>query len=232
MTYFCHFFIVKDMNAIRIGLATAIAFYATRFLYEKRSATFLFLVVAAAFFHVSALLLLVPAMLIKLQPNRTQLVITAISVVLIAAFFHLSQLISSLVSVGFVSYKLALYSGAAMYNYSLSLFDIVNTRNLVLTAFCLYFWNDLRSFDKKFEFCFYFFLCGVLFRIIFHDFAIVAGRGYASISMFEYIIIPSVFMYLFGGRWGYVSIFAFSLLTMSLDLFVNTSWSGGVRYFG
>jgi hypothetical protein len=232
MVYFCHFFIVKDMNAIRVGLATAIAFNATIFLYERRVWPFVALTLVASLFHVSALLTFVPALFLLFKPNRKTFIVAAITIVGIAATIHLSRLLIPLIGLGFIGYKLALYSGADMYNYAVPLLDIVNLRNLGITVICLLFWDDLCKYSDKFKFAFYFFFSATFFRILFGDFAIIAGRGYSAISMFEYIIIPIVFMYLLGKRFGYLSVFAFSLATLTLNLFVSKSWMGGVPYFG
>lgn len=232
MIYFCHFYIAKELNAIRVGLATAIAFYATRYFYEKRNGSFILLVILASCFHLSALLIFLPAIVVRLDPGRRVLAVASIVILVIASLFHLSQLITPLFQIGFVEYKLSLYSGTQIYNYAIPLLDPVNVRNLAITAFCLFAWEDLCKFDEKFKFAFYFFFSATFFRILLGDFAIVAGRGYSALSMFEYITIPMVFIYLFRNRIGYIMTFALSLLTLSLNLFVSTAWSGGVGYFG
>ncbi len=232
MVYFCHFFIVKDMNAIRVGLATAIAFNATTFLYERRLLPFVLLTILASLFHVSALLTFVPALLLVIKPSRRTFAIAGVVVIVIAATVHLSRLLIPMIGLGFIGYKLALYSGAGMYSHAVPLLDVVNLRNLGITAVCLVFWDKFCENSDKFKFAFYFFFSATFFRILFGDFAIIAGRGYSAISMFEYVIIPMVFMYLFGKRLGYFTVFAFSLATLTLNLFVSKSWSGGIPYFG
>ncbi|MCO5413246.1 EpsG family protein [Ralstonia mojiangensis] len=232
LIYFCHFYLAKELNAIRIGLATAIAFFAAKYLYKGRHALFVALVLFATSIHVSAALAFLPAILIWLAPQRRMLIFLSLGVVILSMSIDLSKVVTPLIGVDFLSEKMALYGGAQEYNYELSLFDVVNVRNMILIAFGLVYWENLKRFDSKFQFCFYFFLGAALFRIMFGDFAILAGRGYAAISMFEYIVMPLMFEFFLGRKLGYVLTFILAALTLSLNLYVSTGWSGGVPYFG
>lgn len=232
LIYFCHFYLAKELNAIRVGLATAIAFVAVKYLYQKRRVLFLVLVILAGTIHVSSLLVFLPAVLALLAPQRRILVLLSVGVLVAASSFDLSKSVTPLIGVDFLSEKMALYSGAQEYNYKIPLFDLVNVRNLIVVALGLLYWERLKGFDERFQFLFYFFLSATLFRILFGDFAILAGRGYAAMSMFEYAIIPLMLIFFFGRKPGFFLTFALSALTLCLNLYVSTGWSGGAHYFG
>lgn len=231
LIYFSHLFFAKELNAIRLGLATAVAFYAVTYLYKKIYVIFLVLMLFAVSIHISVILVFIPALLWLISPRRLYIFYGAICVILINLFYNLAQVVTSFLNVGFLAEKLQQYSNAAEYNYAISLFDAVNVRNILLVALFLLFWEKFCTLNDKLRFGFYFFFCATFFRILFGDFAIIAGRGYGAISMFEIILIPSVIILLAGQRLGYFLTFIYAVITLYLNLHVNTGWSGGRPYF-
>ena len=231
LIYFSHFFLAKELNAIRVGLATAITFYATTFLFKKKYPLFLALMVVGLSIHVTSILVLIPVFFLIFSPGRLHLMLISAVMLLIASAYDPIHLINQLVYFDFLQEKMELYGGAQEYSYAIPLLDLVNIRNLVIMFLCLALWEKLSAFGEKFKFAFSFFFCATFFRILFGDFAILAGRGYAAISMFEYIIIPFLFIAAAGKRLGYFLTFVYALLTLYLNLFVSTGWSGGVKYF-
>lgn len=230
LIYFSHFFLAKELNAIRMGLATALVFYAATFFTRKMFVFFWLIMLFAVSIHVTSALALIPFLLYTISPGRQ--ILAALSVILVAfsVVFDLSQLIVLLKYFSFLEQKIELYLNSQVYNYSIPLLNVVNVRNLIIVLLCFLFWAPLCSANKYFKIAFYFFFCATFFRILFGDFAILAGRGYAAISMFEYVLIPMLAVY-FVGRWpGYLIVFIYALLTLSLNLSINTGWSGGVGY--
>lgn len=230
LIYFSHFYLAKEMNAIRTGLATAIVFYAATKLYEKKVITFILLVLVATSIHVTALLSLLPGLIFLLAPRRGTLLVISAIIFVVGALNIFTANIDLGILLGPLQEKLVLYSNAEEYNYSTGVLNAVNIRNMIILAVSLFFWQDLIRFNKSFLISFYFFFSATLIRILLGDFAIVAGRSYAAISMFEYILIPMIFSYFAGQRKGFVLTLIFALLTFSLNLSVNSGWTGGVKY--
>jgi hypothetical protein len=232
LVYFCHFYLNKELNAIRLGLASAILFWAVTLIPIRRIGTFLFLVICAAFVHVSSLLILLPFAIYQLRPSRTVYAAVALFFLAFTAFFDIQTFFSYLINFGFIGEKINLYLNAEIYNYPLALFSAVNLKNLVFVGLALIFWQKISDRYENFELVFCFFFCATFIRITLGDFAIVAGRSYAAISMFEYILLPFVVFSLFGKWLGYALIVLYAGLTLYLNLTDNAGWSGeAVQFF-
>ncbi|WP_296126586.1 EpsG family protein [Pseudomonas sp. Ga0074129] len=231
VVYFTHFFLAKELNAIRLGLATAILFYAACFLTKCRYSMMFFLFAIAVSLHVSSIIFLMPVVVYLLSPNRSVFVFAGITSLLLAWLFDLGLLFNSLAGFGFIGEKISLYLSAEEYNYALPIFDVVNIKNLLVCSISLLFWNQLLSRYDWFKISFCFFYSATMFRILFGDFAILAGRGYSVISMFEYVLIPCLACFFLGRGLGYIVVFIYSFLTLWLNLTINAGWSGGVNYF-
>lgn len=230
LVYFTHFFLAKEMNAIRVGLASAILFYAAYFLTQCRYFVMFFLFFIAVSFHVSSILFLIPVVVYLISPSKSVFVFAGFTILLLAWFFDLNVFIGYFTNFGFVGEKISLYLNADEYSYALPIFDVVNIKNLLIVSVSLLFWNQLLSRYEWFKVSFCFFYSATMFRILFGDFAILAGRGYSAISMFEYVLIPCLACFVFGRRVGYLVVFIYALLTLWLNLTINFGWSGGVEY--
>ncbi|MBY0378229.1 MAG: EpsG family protein [Gammaproteobacteria bacterium] len=233
LVYFSHFFLAKEMNAIRVGLASAVLFFSVIFLTQRRYFLMSLLFVLAVIFHVTSLIFLIPLVVYLIAPGRLIYLLAGLSIVFFVLFFDLSWLVSYLASFGpgFVGEKISLYLNSDEYNYVLPVFDVVNIRNLLIISFSLLFWNKISLRYEWFSTAFCFFYSAAMFRILFGHFAIFAGRGYSVISMFEYILIPCLACFAFGRRKGYFLILVYTLLTLWINLTFNNGWSGGAEYF-
>ncbi|WP_077521790.1 EpsG family protein [Metapseudomonas resinovorans] len=231
LIYFSHFFLAKEMNAIRVGLASAILFYAA-FLLTRRRYFFAFLLfLMAGSIHISSIFFLIPVAVYLIAPGRLVLVSSAFFLLLFSWFFDLKVFFNHFSDLGFVGDKIQLYLSAEAYSYALPVFDIVNSRNLLIVFTGLLYWDRLSSRYEWFNVSFYFFYSATFFRIVCGDFAILAGRGYSTISMFEYVLIPFLVFGLLGCRVAYLIVCLYALLTLWLNLTINSGWSGGVEFF-
>ena len=232
LVYFCHFYLNKELNAIRLGLASAILLWAATFIPVRRTGMFILLVICAAFVHVSSLLIILPFALYQLRPSRSLYSAVALFLLAFTAFFDIQTLFSYLINFGFVGEKINLYLNAEIYNHPLPLFSAVNLKNLFFVGLALSFWHRISSRYEHFELIFCFFFCATFIRIALGDFAIVAGRSYAAISMFEYVLIPFIILSLLGRWMGYALIVLYALLTLYLNLTDNAGWTGeAVQFF-
>jgi hypothetical protein len=63
------------------------------------------------------------------------------------------------------------------------------------------------------------------------DFAILAGRGYASISMFEYVLLPMIAVHVFGKKRGFLIVAVYALGVLYMNLSSHRGWTGGSEVF-
>lgn len=232
LIYFCHFYLNKELNAIRLGLASAILFWAATYIPARQYWAVCFLVVLASFVHVSSLLFLLPFIVYCYRPGRWVYAIFGVVTLLFAGLVNIHSLFSYLVGFGFVGEKIGAYLSADVYNYSLPLVSAVNLKNFLFVGLGLVFWKRLSKKFIHFELVYCFFYCAAVIRVLLGGFAIVAGRGYAAIAMFEYALIPFVIFSLCGKWLGYFLVVLYAGLTFYLNLTDNSGWSGGaLRYF-
>ncbi|MGH9947495.1 MAG: EpsG family protein [Pyrinomonadaceae bacterium] len=232
LVYFCHFYLNKELNAIRLGLASAILFWAVTLIPVRKTGMFILLVICAAFVHVSSLLILLPFAIYQLRPSRSVYAAVALALLAFTAFFDIQTLFSYLINFGFIGEKINLYLNADIYNFPLPLLSAVNLKNLIFVGVALAFWRQISGRYEHFELVFCFFFCATFIRIALGDFAIVAGRSYAAISMFEYVMLPFVVFSLCGKWLGYALIVLYAGLTLYLNLTDNAGWSGeAVQFF-
>lgn len=231
LIYFCHFFLAKELNAIRSGLASAILFYAALQVYFYRYAKAAFLFFAAMLFHVSSIFFVAPILLLKLKPSRLVLISLFIFALFFGFFFDFKSVFNSFFWLGSFGEKLKLYNNAEQYSYAIKVFDIVNVKNMLLVFLAFSFWDSLNQKYNSFYFCFLFFYASVLIRMLFSDFAIIAGRGYSMISMFEFIIIPMLCYAIFNKITASLLLIFYTSIMLYMNLNYNLSWHGGVDFF-
>ena len=230
LIYFSYLYLAMELNAIRLGLATGIIFYAIKCFSEKKYWLFWLLYLLSISIHVSSVLMIIPIILIWLSPTRIHLILLSIVVILLSVVFDKSRMLELFNLVNFLSEKGNLYSNADMYNYAIPIYDLVNLKNMFISALCLAYFKELNEKYEYFKIAFVFFISATLLRLFLGDFAIVAGRSYAVLAMFDYIIIPMLAVYFFKRVWGFVVVIIYAFLLLSLNIFINNGFSGGVKY--
>lgn len=230
LIYFCHFYLAMELNAIRFGLASGVIFYAIKCFSEKKYWHFWMLYIIAISIHVSSVLMIIPIIIILFSPSRFHLSLLSVVVILLSAMFDKSKILDMFNLVDFLSEKGNLYSNAAQYNYTIPIYDPVNLKNMFISVLCLISYKGLCKRYKYFEIASIFFISASLLRILLGDFAILAGRSYAAIAMFDCIIVPMLAVYFVGRLWGFILVLIYAFLLLSLNIFVNDGWGGGVAY--
>mgnify|MGYP001588685038 CR=1 FL=1 len=231
LVYFSHFYLNKELNAIRLGLASAILFWAATYAARKKYLAMWALVLGATCIHVSSVLFIVPFLLYSRISNRAVYAVGGLALLGFATMIDLKLLFSYATNFGFIGEKIELYLNADMYSYALPLLSAVNCKNVIIVILSLIWWKRLSEKYEHFPLIFCFFYCATFLRIVLGDFAIFAGRSYAAISMFEYVLLPAVVFVIFG-RWaGYLIIGIYSLVTLYLNLTTNPGWAGEADVF-
>lgn len=230
LIYFCYFYLAMELNAIRFGLASGVIFYAIKCFSEKKYWHFWLLYIIAISIHVSSVLMIIPIIVMMFSPSRFHLLLLSVVVILLSAVFDKSKMLNMFNLIDFLSEKGNLYSNADQYNYVIPIYDPVNLKNMFISALSLIYYKGLCKRYKYFEITSIFFISASLLRIFLGDFAIIAGRSYAVIAMFDCIIIPMLAVYFFGRVWGYVMVLIYAFSLLSLNIFINNGFSGGVDY--
>ncbi|WP_434458542.1 EpsG family protein [Stutzerimonas urumqiensis] len=231
LVYFSHFYIAKELNAIRAGLSSALLFYAALAILRRQWLRSFFVWLAAILIHVSAAIFALPVILYAMKPSRRNLIFLALFIFYFSFLFSAKELALYLASFGFVGEKLILYLNADEYSYGIPLINIVNLKNVSILILAFVLWSKLVSRYSGFYLSFVFFYSASLFRVLFGDFAILAGRGYSVLSMFEFVLVPIIFVELLGRRLGLALAATYALLTLWMNFNVNVAWSGGVEFF-
>lgn len=231
LVYFTHFYLAKELNAIRLGIASGFLFLGTTYLDKKRYAMLAFYMAVATLVHVSSVLFVIPVLLYLARPKRVLYFSMGAILILISLFVNFKLVLQEVALYGFVGEKIDLYLNADMYSYALPLFDVVNIKNLLLVLAALLSWKKLEMRYPSFNLVFCVFFCAAFLRIVLGDFAILAGRGYASISMFEYILLPMLAVHLCGKKLGFLVVVVYAFGTLYLNLSSHSGWTGDSNVF-
>ena len=231
LVYFSHFYIAKELNAVRVGLSSALLFYAALAIYRKQWCRSLFVWLVALLIHVSAVFFVLPVILYAMKPSRNHLIFLALLVISFSFLFSAKELAFYFTSFGFVGEKLSLYLNSEEFSYGIPLVDVVNLKNASILILAFLLWGKLVFHYGGFYLSFIFFYSAALFRIVFGDFAVLAGRGYSVISMFEFVLIPIVFVALLGRGLGLALAAVYALVILWMNFNINTAWSGGIEFF-
>ena len=229
LVYFAHFYLAKELNAIRVGLASALVFFSAKEFFYKKYLKALFFWLISLGIHITALLSILPIIFYFIHPSKRTLILWTVLLLFVSPWLNVKDIMWTLSDWGVYGEKLKLYLNADIYSYEIPLWDIVNIKNLFFVVICFFYWDSLNARFQTFYFAFIYFFSAFFFRVFFGSFAIFSGRGYSVISMFEYIIIPMAFSALFKKGGGIMAVM-YALLTLLMNFNFNTSWSGGIPF--
>ena len=229
LIYFTNMYFQKDLNQIRVGLASAVVFLSFFVLYKKRIIFHYSLLIIAILIHFSSLVAVSGYFLNKLRFNMNQsLLILVVSV--FVSFFGLGMfLVSFLPQSGALYQKLSYYIEWSPFNYKIDLIDPVNLKNIFLVIFFIYFY---KFFDLRFgwfNFMFNTLLFMTSLRLILSDFAILSARLSAVFSFVDFLLIPLMLLVVKQRIFGLVLVFIYILLVFYLTL-SNPKWSSVFSY--
>lgn len=231
LVYFTHFYLAKDLNAIRLGVASGLVFLAATYLHKKQYMLLVFYLALAMMVHVSSAIFIMPVVLYLLKPTRAVYLVLSVVLVLMASFVDSKWLLGQMAFISFISEKIDAYLTTAKYGYALPFFDLVNIKNLFLVAAGWVWSKQLELHYPTFRLAFCVFYCATFLRIVMGDFAILAGRGYASISMFEYVLLPMIAVHVFGKKRGFLIVAVYALGVLYMNLSSHRGWTGGSEVF-
>ncbi len=227
LLYFAHPFLHKDMNAIRSAIAAAILLFSIKQLYFKNDKKVFLIILLASLFHISSLAAFFPYFLYKINFFSKRNILIGLIASTVIGFFGAGHIIlNNLPDMGLLTQKLSYYLAWEIYNYSLGLFDLVNIKNIIILTLALFFWGRMESKVPYFNVLIAFYASAVFFRIIFNDFALVAGRVSSVIGITEVILLASFVSCFKNKAIASIPIIFYASLMLVMNL-ANPVWGSG-----
>ncbi|NHQ85977.1 EpsG family protein [Iodobacter sp. HSC-16F04] len=222
--YFSHVFLLREMIQIRAALAVAIVLFSFSISISvwKRVVFILF----STLFHSGAIIIIPFYLLLRKTVFKWDVFLLIFGVSLLASNVGVAKpLIHLLTNVGLLPQAVANYVEWDLYNYHLSTF----TNPVVWKAvIVLYF---LRNFDRtQLGDSLYvirnIYASGLIFMLLFSDFAIIAGRISTFLFFGEIMLISWAFLYKNRKFSAVLLVVLLSLMQLTLNLYVNESHQG------
>jgi hypothetical protein len=231
LVYFTHFFLGKELNAVRVGLASSILFYAMRIGLDGKKLFSFLLFLLACTIHATSIFIVIPVVVLMCRFNRVAYVTIGVVAIIGSFFINPKTIFQFIANLGFFTQKIDIYINNETYGRSLRLIDAVNLKNIAILTACLLYWDKLTDWFRHFYVSFAFMFTATCFRVLMGPFAIVAGRGYSAISMFEYVLVPMLAVAVGGAKFGTIITIAYCAIILIMNTMYNTGWSGGATHF-
>ncbi len=192
--YFSHGFIMREMGAIRAGLAAGICLYSYIYIQQKKILPWLMCVFLATSFHLSAGIYFLMYPICSFNWNKRLLYSFLLLCLLMGFVYPLGKLLINLP--GFIS--ISRLSGYAEDIYGgLGIFSNPNTlKQIVIVLIGIKYYNFLIGKVPYYRTILLGSYISVCWLICWNDFPIVAGRFSMFFSLAEIILLPSFLMVL------------------------------------
>lgn len=196
--FFCTYFILLDMNAIRAGAALSMAMLAWQPWSEKKHVQAILLLMLATFFHYSFIILLIAYPLIRNNQHFLNYFMLLIPLSYLIHFIIPPTKILSFFDITIVTIKSDAYNETKAGE--LSVFSTVILIRLTIIALLYYYKDNLAKVCDKFYLLFKLYLVGVFITITFADIPVVAMRVLDLFACSELILLP-LFCEIITPRW-------------------------------
>lgn len=204
--YMTVLFIFREYTQIRQGVACALALYSVRYVYEQQFKKFLFIIIIAASFHLSALFALSFYFINKISWSRRKIffvVVMAIALTEIQWIYHVLEFFSD---AGMLYYRVAKYQGDTVAQQSVTIWKYL-VYVVLLAILGLIQWGE-RKRGEWINLLLGIFVGGIMIQGIFFEFKELADRISSLYYVVLFLLIPS---YLEQSR--YRTTFLFIMLT-------------------
>lgn len=220
LIYFVHAYLYRDMNQIRAGLAVSMGLFLIFSMHDRKILKTIIIILSACLFHMSAIIYFLFVLFNKLALSRG----LALLLLTLAIFLNLADvpafLINNIPSLGYISAKVTSYAASTEAD-TTALFDLTNIKNIFICASVLFFFKRFKAEVKYFDVMFSMFFLSVLWRILFSDFGILAGRVSTFLSVTEPILISCFIVFFNKKIIPIMLIFLYSFLVLYINLFVK-----------
>ncbi|MDP4207565.1 MAG: EpsG family protein [Bacteroidota bacterium] len=188
-------------------LAMAICIFSIRYIISRRSTYFIFCILIAMLFHISAVMFFIAYFLTKKISLKYFLILIIIAFVISFSNIINTLKFSNILMAGMVSTKSAFYIGVGKTTLLGSLLGTFN--RLIWPIFVLLHMEKVKNKDAKFYLFLNISLISAILYIIFNgtSYQIIIARGLLYFNIFQIFLIPYI-IYLFKNGLGRLSIFA------------------------
>lgn len=217
MCYFVHTYIMREMGAVRAGVAAGICFLSLKYVEECRLGRFILGVICAVCFHLSAIVFFLVYPIYQLNWRVRTMWFILFLCMAIGLIMPLGRVLSTMPFVNDIS-RLSGY--AKDINVALGVFSNPTTlKQLVFISGGLLFYDRLSRKIPHYRVLITSYLLSVCWLMIWNDFPIFSGRFAMYFSVTEIALIPC-FLYLFNRYSKYVIISVFILFSFVV-LYLN-----------
>lgn len=218
--FFSHMFLYRDLNQIRAACAAATSLFLVYTVFNRYLLRSILLVFISASLHVASFSMVLTLPLLYIAVSRVRIAVLLFSSVIVSAL-GFSKLLVQLPLPVFLERRITSYMNNPDHAYSLGLLDITNLKNIVLLLSFLFFWKKLTLTNRYFKIMVAFFALGVSWRLVFSDFAIVAGRVATFFTSVEVMLVAMLFFVLRPRFVSYILIVVYAFSMLYLNLYVK-----------
>jgi hypothetical protein len=222
LLYLSHNLLLRDMMQIRAGIACSLCFLALYFLIKNKKIKSFFTVLIGSTFHLVSISYVFFTFItyISLFYNKKFLTLLFVLAILMSIFYPLGN-IFKIISFGDFFGKLSGYANNEYFQ-SLSFWNPVNIKNIIICSICLLNYNLLKEKIVGFDLLFLSYFIGIVWWLLFIDFGIIAGRVSTVFTTVEIILVPILIKFFFNKKRS-LKFIAFSLILFfcTLNFYIN-----------
>lgn len=217
LLYFCHYYLGRDLIAVRSALSYAIVLFSiVSYDRHRNTVRFFLTILFASLFHITALLAVVlPSLYVAFGKSANKLFKYGFPISLLIGVLLSGSFVNNVFGsvFGFDSIRYIVYIENSANFYSLGLINLVNIKNVMISIlFILYFKNHNGSF------LLFSFIVGTLGLLAFNSLGIIAGRGLSQFVFIDTILIPILLTKIQPRYIGAITVFSYALIMLLLNL--------------
>lgn len=216
LIYYSFYYFLHEVTQIRVGVSVAFILLSLMSIEEKNLLKFIIFMIIAAFFHISAIIVL-PFYFIR--TNKIEKIYFLL--IPIAYLFYLTNLnivsLIKFVDIDIISLKFNFYLNNSK-SQDINVFNALRLVRCLLIYFLLWKWDYLYSRNKYFIILIKFYILSFFFFVALADIPVIAYRVSDLFGIVELLIIP-LLLYCFNEKYlvaAFVGLIGLLLLTYTL----------------
>ncbi len=216
LIYFSYFFILHEMTQIRIGVAVGFILLSIKYIEEKNIKYYVITLLAAVFFHYSALIMLPLYFLHKDRINKIFYFLIPIAYLLYFLDFNIVKVI------GYLDFtkKYDFYKSLAPNNH----INVFGYWQLLRCLFCgVLLWKLplLLSNNKYAAILTKFYILSCFFLVVFASIPSIASRISEMFASVECILLPFLIYLLKNKKVGMIAVYFIAIVMLSMSLYYS-----------
>lgn len=218
--YFVHTYILREMGAVRSGIAAGLCFISLIYIRNAKPYKFLAVMGCALCFHLASVIFLIVYPVYKLNWRPRTMFFLVLGSLVIGYLAPFGNLLASAPFIGSVS-RIAGYAQSLSEPLGI-LTNPTTLKQLFFTLAGLCFYNRLNERVPSFSVIFLPYMLSVCWLMVWNDFPIVAGRMATFLSVTEVVLLPS-FLSLFEKMSKPIIMIIFIFLALTI-LYMNGNY--------